>query len=155
MKTAHRLESRAKRQRWTADPLAWAHTITASQDQQPAHADKVMALVRTACDKLKDGTAGAEHFDRVAGAFNVGLIRAESIDPLVVETMNAGIAAMQRCDAIWQRHRKYGFHGPDLEPLEDAMGLYEQILRLSTPRMMEDAVVEAARRMLKQAEAVS
>lgn len=151
MRTEHRKASHAKRRRWTADPLAWAHTITASQDQQPAHADKVMDLVRTACDRLKDGSANAGDYDRVAAAFNVALIRAESIDPLVVETMNAGIAALERCDAIWQRHRKYGFHGPDLEPLDDAMGLYEQILRLSTPKMMEDAVVEAARRMVQQA----
>lgn len=152
MRTEHRKESHAKRRRWAADPLAWAHVITGSQDQQPAHADKVMGLVRTACDRLKDGSANAADYDRVAAAFNVALIRAESIDPLVVETMNAGIAALLRCDAIWQRHRKYGFHGPDLEPLEDAMGLYEQILRLSTPRMMEDAVVEAARRMVQQAQ---
>ncbi|WP_395055230.1 hypothetical protein [Polaromonas sp.] len=155
MNSTHRAASHAKRRRWPADTLAWAQAITASQDQQPAHADKVMDLVRTACDRLKDGTADAGDYDRVAAAFNVALIRAESIDPLVVETMNAGIVALLRCDAIWQRHRKYGFHGPDLEPLEDAMGLYEQILRLSTPRMMEDAVVEAARRMLKQSEVVS
>jgi hypothetical protein len=155
MKTVHRKAARAKRQRWTADPLAWAHAITASQDQQPEHADKIIAAVRSACDKLRDGTAGAEHFDRVAGAFNVALVRAESIDELVVDVMNAGKEAMLRCDAIWQRHRKYGFHGPDLEPLADALDMYAQIVRLSTPKLMEDAVTEAARRMIKQAEVMS
>ena len=37
---------------------------------------------------LKSGHATDAHFDRVGAALNIGLIRAESIDPLCEQTMN-------------------------------------------------------------------
>ena len=149
MRTAHRTASRAKR--YQANPTSWATAIAANQDQQPEHATMIMNKIRVAFELLKTGTTDSAYFDRLASAFNVGLIRAASIDPLVEHSMRAGIEALQNCDAIWQRHKRYGFHGPDLEPVADAIDVYEEILRNSTPRMMEEAVNTAARRMLQQA----
>lgn len=41
---------------------------------------------------------------------------------------------------------------PDLTAVTDALNPYEEILRLSTPKMMEDALTEVARRMIEQGE---
>lgn len=148
MNTSQRIASRAKR-----NPAAWdCSVIRAHQEQPEANADRIMCLVRLAFEKLKHGSEDPRQFDRLAGALNIGLIRAEAIDPLAEETMLAGLEAVRRCDAIFARHQRYGFTGPDLTIVADAVNLYEDILRLSTPRMMEDALEEVARRMIEQAQ---
>lgn len=154
MKTKHRTAAHAKR-RWQASPTAWIETLASNSDQCPDHATSVMVLVRTAFEKLKSGAGEPKDFDRLASAINVGLIRAELIDPLVEQTMLCGSEALRRCDAIYQRHGKYGFNGPDLTTMVDAIELYEGILRLSKPIQMQWALEEAARRMLQQGQRVT
>lgn len=154
MNSQHRIAAHAKR-RWQASPTAWIETLAANSDQCQEHATAVMVMVRTAFEVLKSGQGEPKDFDRLAGAINVGLIRAESIDPLAEQTMQAGIDAMQHCDNIWQRHGRYGFSGPDLTAIADALELYEGILRMSKPRQMEEALNESARRMLQQAQGVA
>lgn len=130
---------------------AWdTKVLDGLQDQPEENYKRIMAMVRLAFERLKLGTADASDFDRVGAAFNVGLVRAESIDFRAVEVMQAGVEAMEECDRIQQRHRKYGFTGPGLVAANDAMNLYEDIVRLSPPVLMERAVEEVARRMLAQ-----
>ena len=130
--------------------LAAVHTLAANAEQPTENADRIMLALRMAFEKLKGGTKDHEAFDRLAAAINVGLIRAEQIDPLAAETMVRGVSAMVSCDGIAQRHGRYGFTGPDLLDLGDALDLYEQILRLSTPKQMLDALDVAAARMRAQ-----
>lgn len=124
--------------------------VKAFQDAPEEHTIPISVLVQTAFERLRSGVGEPKDFDRVAGAFNVALIRAEAIDPLAEETMLAGIEAMKRCDGIWQRHGKFGFTGPDLIAATDALQLYLGILHLSKPIQMAQAQNEAARRMLEQ-----
>lgn len=153
MNTAHRTASHGKR-RYQSDPGAWIRVIAGNRDQPQDNADAIMLKIRTAYELLKCGQATDEQFDRVASALNVGLCRAELIDPLAEHTINEGIEAMYGCAGIFERHGRYGFTGPGLLAMNDAIDLYESILRLSTPRQMEDAkdaayrrVTELARRM--------
>ncbi len=150
MNTAQRIQSRAKHQ---ASPTSWAEAIAGNREQDPENATKIMNRVRAAFEALKSGGTDSTQYDRVASAFNVGLIRAEQIDFRAVEVMQAGSQALERCDGIWLRHHRYGFTGPDLVLAADALDLYEQILRKSTPYQMVAALEEAARRMLQQAQA--
>lgn len=154
MRTEHRTAAHAKR-RWQASATVWIETLAANSDQCQDHATSIMVKVRTAFEVLKSGHGEPKDFDRLAGAINIGLIRAESIDPLAEQTMQAGIDAMKRCDGIWLRHGRYGFTGPDLTAIADAVELYEGILRMSKPRQMEEALNESARRMLKQGQGVA
>lgn len=134
---------------------AWDTSLLDGLQEQPEenyHA--IMVMVRTALERLKMGTGEAKDFDRVGGAFNVALVRAESIDFRAVEVMQAGIEAMEECDRLQQRHRRYGFTGPGLVAVGDAMNLYEDVLRLSPPVLMEQAVEEVARRLLAQSQGV-
>lgn len=151
MKSAHRQASRAKR--IPARATAWIDAIAGSKPPPEEDATLVVNRVRFAFEKLKNGTTDCAQFDRLAACINVGMIRAESIDPFCVQTMAAAIQALGRVDAIYGRHRRYGFHGPDLEVVKDAVHLYEEILRNSTPLQMEAAVNESARRMIEQVRA--
>jgi hypothetical protein len=145
MKTKHRMGAHAKR-RHQPDHLAWVRTIAGCSEQPPENADRIMLLMRLAFEKLKMG-GDDEQFDRLAAAFNVGLIRAEMIDPLAAQTMAMGLDALLSADGIRIRHGRYGFNGPDLPAMADALELYEGILRMSTPKQMMDALSIAAERM--------
>jgi hypothetical protein len=54
---------------------------------------------------------------------------------------------MYSCAEIYKRHGRYGFTGPDILAVNDAINLYEDIVRLSTPKMMVDATAVAFRRV--------
>jgi len=125
--------------------------IAAHQDAPDDHATAIVIKVRSAFERLRSGTGNADDFNRLGAAMNVALIRAEAIDPLAEQTMVAGMEAMAECGRIWERHHRYGFTGPGLIAVTDAVELYEGILRLSKPIVMERAAQEAARRMLAQA----
>jgi hypothetical protein len=153
MNTAHRMRSHAKHQ--SRHALAAVNTLAANSEQPTENADRIMVALRMAFEKLKSGTKDHTQFDRLAAAINVGLIRAEQIDPLAAETMVRGVSAMCSCDGIAKRHGRYGFTGPDLLDLGEALDLYEQILRLSTPKQMLDALDIAAARMRGQLETES
>ena len=147
MKTIHRTAARAKRH------TAWFDAIVSSRPPPEEHATTVMNRVRTAFEALKNGTTDCAQFDRLAACLNVGMVRAEAIDELCVQTMIVGRDALIRADGIFGRHQRYGFHGPDIEAVTDAVNLYEEILRNSTPHQMEAALNESARRMILQARA--
>lgn len=148
MNSVHRAASRAKR--IPARPTAWFDAVASSRPPPDEHATLVMNRVRSAFEALKNGTTDCAQFDRLAACINVGMIRAEAIDPLCEQTMAAAIAALGRVDAIFGRHRRYGFSGLDLQAVAEAVNLYEEILRNSTPHQMEAAVNESARRMIAQ-----
>lgn len=131
---------------------AWdTSVIVGNQDMPEDHAEHILVKVKAAFELLRTGGGETKHFDRVANAFNVGLVRSEAIDPLAEQTMRAGADAMIRCKGIWQRHGRFGFTGPDLIAVADALELYEGILRLSKPLEMERAVIEVERRIVEQA----
>jgi len=132
------------------DPMASINVLASNSEQPKENADRIMLTLRTAFERLKAGTASVQDFERLAAAINVGLIRAELIDPLAEETMVKGVAAMGHCAEIHQRHGKFGFAGPELMDMNDAVNLYEDILRLSTPKQMLDALDAAARRIRAQ-----
>lgn len=152
MKTHHRNQARAKRHT-ERDPMSSIHVLAANSEQPEANANRIMLALRVAFEKLKSGTEDHAQFERLAAAINVGLVRAESIDPLAEQTMVAGVQAMMTCGGIFERHGRYGFTGPDLLTMNDALDLYESILRLSTPKQMLDALDVAADRMRGMAEA--
>lgn len=184
MKTAHRLASHAKHNPPSFDmamvhysaptvphslflksgPAPSAITTKAAwdtkvldglQDPNEDHIVGILVKVKAAFELLKTGHGTPDDFTRLECAFKVAQVRAEKIDPLAEQTMLAGIAALESCDRIHQRHGRYGFTGPDLVAVADAIELYEGILRLSAPVMMEAAATEAARRMLEQAQGVA
>jgi hypothetical protein len=154
MNSLHRTASHNKR-RFQADCTAWIRTIAGHQDQPEDNATAIMIKVRTAYELLRTGQGSNADFDRVACAMNVALARAELIDPLCEQSMVEGIRAMYGCAAIHERHGTYGFTGAGLQASSDAIDLYENILRLSTPMQMQaaaDAAHVRVTRMMREAQ---
>jgi len=148
MRTQHRIAAHAKYD--ARHSMASVHVLAANTEQPRENADRIMVLLRLAFEKLKIGTGDQEQFNCLAAATNVGLIRAEMIDPLAAETMVRGIQALKNCSDINDRHGKFGFSGPDLVCIADALELYDGILRLSTPRQMMEALDIVADRIKKR-----
>lgn len=149
MKTAHRLQSHAKR-RYIADPGSAMFTIEKHQDMPAEKVVDIITKLTDAFGRLASGSSDCELFDRLAAAINVGLIRAEAIDPLVEQMMLRARDALIEADGIYGRHKRYGFSGPGLEAMKDGLQVYEEILSKSTPAQMQAALEESARRMLAQ-----
>jgi hypothetical protein len=147
MNTLHRTQSHAKRQH--ADPGAWINVIAGNQEQPAWNVAAIMVKIRTSYELLKSGHASDADFDRVGAALNIGLIRAESIDPLCEQTMLRGIDAMYVCSGLHERHGTYGFTGPGIVAMNDAVDLYEEILTKSKGRQMTIAQEAAHVRLLK------
>lgn len=136
-----------KRKYRPADPTSWAYRIASHWPMDQAYATKIMVQLRTAYQRMREGNGTDEDFDQIAAAMNVGLMRAEKIGQPVVDGINAGLQALTAADRRKGAHGTYGFSGPELLSMNCAMDLYEEILRNSTPRQMQEALDEGARRM--------
>jgi hypothetical protein len=132
------------------NPTSWAATIAACQPMSKAVADDIMTKLHMAFTDLRNGSTDGDLFDRLAATVNVGIIRAEQIDPLCVGPMLAARDALVRCDEIMARHGRYGFDGPGLQAIAAGLEVYEEMLRNSTPQQMREAMSTSIARMNKQ-----
>jgi hypothetical protein len=126
--------------------------ITACQPYPKARADEILLRVHSAYEHLKTGGADDDLFDRLGAAINVGLIRAEEIGGPASEGAGVfvrAVGALIECDAMKTRHGHYGFTGPALGIMAEAIELYEAIVRASTPLQMHRAQEEVIRRVLQ------
>lgn len=146
MKTSHRQASHAKR-RYQADPSAIYRVMSRLQTFTGSEQLKLNLPVRLAYESLRTGVGSENDFHTLAAAINVTVVRAEAIDPLAEQTAIAARDAVMRC---WQRHQataRWGFDGLALQDLPPALDLYDQLLALSTPLQMQQAMTETIRRM--------
>lgn len=112
-------------------------TLAAHQEARPQAVIGLMLELHECFDALKCGSTDRSHFDRLAGSLNTALVL-------------AGHDAMHECAAIFERHGKFGFSGAGIGALVDALDVYGQIVRLSTPRQIMDGVHEGHRRVRQQ-----
>lgn len=134
------------RARYTNE-TSWAATIAARMPMKESIADEIMAKIHSAFVDLRSGSTDDDLFDRLASTINVGITRAEQIDPLCIPPM---LDALIRCDEIHGRHGRYGFDGPGLQAMTTGLEVYEEMLRNSTPQQMRDAMTLSIKRMHRQ-----
>lgn len=145
MNTAHRTQSHAKR-RWAADPGSIYKLMSKIQ---PFTADELLRLelpIRMSFESLKAGSGTAQDFHDLAAAINTAMVRSEAVDPLCEVTAIAARDALMR---VWHRHERtgrWGFDGPGLSEVEAGISLHEELIRLSTPIQMIEALREVVRR---------
>ena len=102
--------------------------------------------------KLRDGGADETDFNRVAVAINLAKVRAMDIDAILANQIEQAQDAMMRCKARKQKHGTFGFDGPGLQAVAYAMDASEEIVKLSSPKQMMDAleVMQKALRIQSQ-----
>lgn len=104
-------------------------------------------ITRAAFERLRDFAGDEGDFDRVGMILNIGLIRAEAIDPLLVCTMQRAADAMVRMRDRHSHGLRLGFDAAGLQDVPAALDAYEAICDASSPRQMTDAIQEAWRRI--------
>jgi hypothetical protein len=142
---------RCKRKPITTLGLSPIGVLIASQTYPTEEADRILLRLHSAYDDLCHGGTDDDLYDRVGAAINVGLIRAEQIggskDCEAAKVFVRAVGALMECDSMRGKHGKYGFTGPALTVMAEALALYAEILRASSPRQMADAVTECWRRV--------
>ncbi|THJ32377.1 hypothetical protein E8K88_11785 [Lampropedia aestuarii] len=96
--------------------------------------------IRSCFARLRDGSGTEDDFNRVAVAINLAKVRALQIDEILADHIEVAQDAMMRCKARFDSHGRFGFDGPGLLAVLDAIGANEEIVRNSTPRQMEKAL---------------
>jgi hypothetical protein len=75
-------------------------------------------------------------------------MRAEDIDPLLVETMARGQMAFVRMKDRYLRGLPFGFDAQGLQDVPDALDAYQAMVDASSPLQMRLATNEAYRRIM-------
>lgn len=125
---------------------AYAHLlkpIALLNDCRPYREDELstdMLRIRTAFDRIKEGTADQEDFNRVGVAINLAKIRALEISEELADGIERGQDAMVRCKQRFEKTGRWGFDGEGLQDMAYAMEAHEAILVESSPKQMENAM---------------
>lgn len=137
------------RKRRHADPLAGLRLLDKARPFDPGDTTEQHIKTRACFDRLADGTADNDDFDRVAMAINLAKVRALEIDRGLADLLEAGQSAMT---AVRKRHDKWAKW--EVLPAErvaivEAMDAHEAITDASSPLQMHEALDVVRRSVLK------
>jgi|GEM_PF-2166975 len=139
--------TKAKPGRGRADPFSYLRAIGGVQPFTTAEKTQLCLPVRMAYEAVRTGKGDAGDFDTLAVVVNTCLIRAEQIAPeLVTRVIDAQDALMR----IKERGQRTGRLGLDYQAMADLLpiiDLHEQLIDLSAPVQMRDALLEVMTRM--------
>ena len=129
------------------DPIAGMRLLHNARPYESGEMVEEHVLTRAAFERLRTGAGTLDDFDRVSMMFNIGLIRAESIDPLLVQTMIRGQMAFVRMKDRYLRGLALGFDAEGLVDVPEAIDVYEVMVDSSSPAQMIDCIKGAYARI--------
>lgn len=137
------------RKRRHMDPLAGIRVLDRARPFDEGDTTAEHIKTRACFERLADGTADNDDFDRVAMALNLAKVRALEIDQALANLLEVGQDAMA---AIRRRHDKWAKW--EVLPAErtaivDALDAHEAITDASSPLQML-AALDVVRRVIKQ-----
>jgi hypothetical protein len=153
--TANRAQRRAKPAKQGgrtpySDPVAGLRTLHNCAPYRENELVHEHVLTRCAFDRLRNGQGVSEDFDRISMMLNIGLVRSEGIDDLLVQTMVRGQDAMCRMKDRVLRGLPFGFDASGLMDVPVALDAFEAILDASSPQQMVFAMREVYGRIGKK-----
>ena len=104
---------------------------------------------RACFERLADGTADNDDFDRVAMALNLAKVRALEIDDGLACVLECGQDAMKALRARHERWAKWDMLPAERTAVAQAMDAHEAITDASSPLQMM-AALDVVRRVIKQ-----
>ena len=137
------------RKRRHMDPLAGIRVLDRARPFDEGDTTAEHIKTRACFERLADGTADNDDFDRVAMVLNLAKVRALEIDQALANLLEVGQDAMA---AIRRRHDKWAKW--EVLPAErtaivDALDAHEAITDASSPLQMM-AALDVVRRVIKQ-----
>ena len=137
------------RRRWAPDPLASLRLLDRARPFDEGDTTEQHIKTRACFERLADGTADSDDFDRVAMALNLAKVRALEIDMGLADLLTEGQNAMT---AVRKRHEKWAKW--EVLPAErtaivEALDAHEAITDASSPLQMDEALDVVRRSVLK------
>ena len=137
------------RKRRHTDPLAGIRVLDRARPFDEGDTTAEHIKTRACFERLADGTADNDDFDRVAMALNLAKVRALEIDQALANLLEVGRDAMA---AIRRRHDKWAKW--EVLPAErtaivDALDAHEAITDASSPLQMM-AALDVVRKVIRQ-----
>ena len=137
------------RKRRHIDPLAGLRLLDKARPFDPGDTTEQHIKTRACFERLADGTADNDDFDRVAMAINLAKVRALEIDRGLADLLKAGRDAMT---AVRKRHEKWAKW--EVLPAEraaivEALDAHEAITDASSPLQMYEALDVVRRSVLR------
>lgn len=137
------------RRRWQADPLASLRLLDRARPFDAGDTTEQHIKNRACFERLADGTADNDDFDRVAMAINLAKVRALEIDRGLADMLEAGQDAMT---AVRKRHTRWGkwdMLPTERGPILEALDAHEAITDASSPLQMYEALDVVRRSVMK------
>ncbi|QRF56598.1 hypothetical protein [Variovorax paradoxus] len=126
--------------------VAMASVVAARQAHSRGRTGDALNKLRSAVSALCSGIAEETVFAHVVRTLDVAIVWSEEFDRLLIQPLQDAREALDRCNAIYCRHGRYGFDGLGLQAMRGALDAYEQLVHNSTPQQMCDAFTEALAR---------
>lgn len=136
--------SRRAPKRQPRNPLAALAPLVVLENARPYDAGEQAGehiVTRAALERLVDGSADTDDFDRVAMVIGMVKVRAMEIDATLADMLERAQDAMGRCKTRYYSHGRFGFdgQGQGLALVRDAIDACEAIIDASSPLQMRTA----------------
>lgn len=135
------------RKRHRVDPTGGLRSISALRPFDQSELLQLSLPPRVAFESLKTGRGSQGDFDTLAVVVNVSMVRCESIGSEGVELCKEAQDALMVIAARHEATKRWGMDYQALQTIPAVIDLHEQLLELSTPRQMMDAMREVMKRM--------
>ncbi len=137
------------RKRRHADPLAGIRVLDRARPFDEGDTTGEHIKTRACFERLADGTADNDDFNRVAMALNLAKVRALEIDDGLAALLQAGQDAMTALRARHERWNKWDMLPAEKAVIAESMDAHEAITDASSPLQMF-AALDVVRRVIKQ-----
>ena len=137
------------RKRRHTDPLAGIRVLDRARPFDEGDTTAEHIKTRACFERLADGTADNDDFDRVAMAINLAKVRALEIDDGLASVLECGQDAMKALRARHERWAKWDMLPAERAAIAQAMDAHEAITDASSPLQMM-AALDVVMRVIKQ-----
>lgn len=137
------------RRRRHADPLASLRLLDRARPFDAGDTTEQHIKTRACFERLADGTADNDDFDRVAMALNLAKVRALEIDRGLADLLEVGQEAMTAVRKRHDRWSKWEVLPAERIAIVDAMDAHEAITDASSPLQMYEALDVVRRSVIR------
>ena len=128
------------RRRWAPDPLASLRLLDRARPFDAGDTTEQHIKTRACFERLADGTADNEDFDRVAMALNLAKVRALEIDMGLADLLTEGQNAMTAVRKRQERWDKWDVLPAERTAIVEALDAHEAITDAISPLQMHEAL---------------
>ena len=139
------------RKRRHMDPLAGIRVLDRARPFDEGDTTAEHIKTRACFERLADGTADNDDFDRVAMALNLAKVRALEIDQALADLLEAGQNAMATIRRRHDKWAKWEVLPAERTAIVDALDAHEAITDASSPLQMMAALDAVQKLLAKQA----